>query len=156
MVILQGKLGGFHFNDSKFADDDLTVGSIKPYQLFLIFNELIESIVSKQAIAWMIDASHNQKDPLEDLMQSVESILISLARALLINREQLGQARESNDPVLAQEILQEAFRTDVRPLVAEGRLRAGGALEPLDVYRTLNVRQNLIKERGSKTTATGL
>ncbi len=156
MVRLQGKLGGFHFNDSKFADDDLTVGSIKPYQLFLIFNELVDVVTKKESMAWMIDASHSQKDPLEDLIQSVEAILIALARSLIVNNEALGTAQESNDPVLAQEVLQDAFLTDVRPLLAEARYRDGGALEPLHLYRTLKVRKKLTEERGTKTSATGL
>lgn len=161
LLLMEGKLGGFHFNDSKYGDDDLTVGSIKPYQLFLIFNELIEGMDAKgmnhaTGLGWMIDASHNVKDPLEDLLQSVEAIMISYAQALLINRNQLSDAQSNNDVVTAQEILQTAFRSDVRPLVAEARLRSGGALHPLQVYREEKVRDNLINERGSKMAATGL
>jgi L-rhamnose isomerase/sugar isomerase len=161
LLLMEGKLGGFHFNDSKYGDDDLTVGSIKPYQLFLIFNELLEGMDAKNMnhatdLAWMIDASHNVKDPLEDLLQSVEAIMISYAQALIVDRKKLVEAQNNNDVVTAQEILQEAFRTDVRPLVAEARLRAGGALNPLEVYRNAKVREQLIKERGSKTIATGL
>ncbi|MDO1445532.1 TIM barrel protein [Rhodocytophaga aerolata] len=161
LLLMDGKLGGFHFNDSKYGDDDLTVGSINPYQLFLIFNELIEGMNARgmnhaSDLGWMIDASHNIKDPLEDLLQSVEAIKIAYAQALLVDTQELEKARESNDVVRAQEILQEAYRTDVRPLVAEARLRAGAALQPLQVYRSLNVRENLIKERGLKTVATGL
>jgi L-rhamnose isomerase/sugar isomerase len=161
LLLMEGKLGGFHFNDSKYGDDDLTVGSIKPYQLFLIFNELIEGMDAKGMnhaadLGWMIDASHNVKDPLEDLLQSVEAIMISYAQALLVDRKKLTEAQENNDVVTAQEILQEAFRTDVRPLVAEARLQAGAALQPLDVYRKVNVREKLIKDRGLKTIVTGL
>lgn len=107
-------------------------------------------------LAWMIDASHNLKDPLEDLLQSVEAIMITYAQALLVDRKKLAEAQNTNDVVTAQEILQTAFRTDVRALVAEARLRAGGALAPLSVYRSEKVREHLIKERGSKTVATGL
>jgi len=161
LLLMEGKLGGFHFNDSKYGDDDLTVGSIKPYQLFLIFNELVEGMDAKQMnhakdLAWMIDASHNVKDPLEDLLQSVEAIMITYAQALLVDRNKLVDAQNNNDVVTAQEILQNAFRTDVRAIVAEARLRSGGALSPLSVYRKEKVRENLIKERGSKTIATGL
>lgn len=161
ILLNEGKLGGFHFNDSKYGDDDLTAGSIKPYQLFLIFNELIDGMDARQMnhardLGWMIDASHNVKDPLEDLLQSVEAIQIAYAQALLVDRAALDEARESNDVVRAQEILQDAFRTDVRPLVAEARLRAGGALNPLALFRQLGVRQQLIGERGAKTMATGL
>src|SRR6185437_10227212 len=90
LLLMEGKLGGFHFNDSKYGDDDLTVGSIKPYQLFLIFNELVEGMDARgmdhaRDLGWMIDASHNVKDPLEDLLQSVEAILITYAQALLVD-----------------------------------------------------------------------
>src|SRR4028118_808427 len=161
LLLMEGKLGGFHFNDSKYGDDDLTVGSIDPYKLFLIFNELVEGMDARGMnhatdLGWMIDASHNIKDPLEDLLQSVEAIMIAYAQALLVDSKALEEAQLSNDVVQAQEILQGAYRTDVRPLVAEARLRGGAALEPLQLYRSLQVRENLIKERGLKTVATGL
>lgn len=161
LLLMEGKLGGFHFNDSKYGDDDLTVGSIKPYQLFLIFNELIEGMDTKGMnhtadLGWMIDASHNIKDPLEDLLQSVEAIMISYAQALLVDRQVLSAAQENNDVVTAQEILQNAFRTDVRALVAEARLLAGGSLRPIEFYRHNKIRHQLIAERGIKTTTTGL
>ncbi len=153
-----GKLGGFHFNDSKYADDDLTVGSVKPYQLFLIFNELVQGMKANASgnLSWMIDASHNLKDPLEDLLQSVEAILIAYAQALIIDRPSLIKAQTESDITLAQEILQNAFRTDVRPLVAEARLQGGAALDPINAYRSMDVRKALIGERGSKTISTGL
>ena len=161
LLMMENKLAGFHFNDSKYGDDDLTVGSINPYQLFLIFNELVEGMDAKGMnhatdLAWMIDASHNVKDPLEDLLQSVEAIMIAYAQALVIDKKALTAAQEANDVVSAQEILQAAYRTDVRPIVAEARLRAGGALQPLQLFRSLKIRQQLIKERGEKTIATGL
>lgn len=161
LLLGEGKLGGFHFNDSKYGDDDLTVGSINPYQLFLIFNELVEGMDARSMnhasdLGWMIDASHNIKDPLEDLLQSVEAIMIAYAQALLVDTKALGAAQESNDVVTAQELLQQAYRTDVRPVIAEARLRAGGALQPLQLFRALKMRENLIKERGQKTVATGL
>lgn len=161
LLLMEGKLGGFHFNDSKYGDDDLTVGSIKPYQLFLIFNELVEGMDARgmdhtKDLGWMIDASHNVKDPLEDLLQSVEAIMLTYAQALIVDRKKLTEAQQSNDTVSAQETLQESFRTDVRPLVAEARLRAGGALDPLALYRSEKVREHLIKERGARTVATGL
>ncbi|MBL0743150.1 sugar isomerase [Chryseolinea lacunae] len=161
LLLMEGKLGGFHFNDSKYGDDDLTVGSIKPYQLFLIFNELVEGMDARGMnhttdLGWMIDASHNVKDPLEDLLQSVEAIMITYAQALLVDRAALQAAQQNNDVVRAQEALQNAFRTDVRPLVAEARLRAGGALDPLQIFRKENVREHLVKQRGLKTIATGL
>jgi L-rhamnose isomerase/sugar isomerase len=154
------KLGGFHFNDSKFADDDLTVGAIKPYQLFLIFNELVYGMEGANKddapLAWMIDASHNVKDPLEDLLQSVEAIKLAYAQALVIDREKLEEARENNDVAMTQEILQNAFRTDLRPLIAEARIRNDAAYDPLVLFRDLKVRDQLRKERGSEAVATGL
>jgi len=161
LLLMEGKLGGFHFNDSKYGDDDLTTGSIKPYQLFLIFNELVEGMDARGMnhntdLGWMIDASHNVKDPLEDLLQSIEAIMIAYTQALLVDRQALQKAQAENDTVAAQELLQAVFRTDVRPLVAEARRRAGGALEPLKVYRDLHVRDELIRKRGAVTIATGL
>src|SRR6202012_2395083 len=98
--------------------------SINPYQLFLIFNELVEGMDAKgmnhaTSIGWMIDASHNVKDPIEDLLQSVQAIKMAYAQALLVDKTALQAAQQNNDVTLAQEILQHAYRTDVRPLVAE-------------------------------------
>lgn len=157
---MENKLGGFHFNDSKYGDDDLTAGAIKPYQLFLIFNELIDGADSQSDlennIAWMIDASHNVKDPLEDLLQSVEAIKRAYAKALLVDRVKLDEARKTNDPAAAQEVLQDAFQTDVRPLLREARIRHDAAADPIALFRKLEVRKQLIKERGTETVATGL
>jgi L-rhamnose isomerase / sugar isomerase len=161
LLMMENKLAGFHFNDSKYGDDDLTVGSINPYQLFLIFNELVEGMNARGMnhatdLGWMIDASHNVKDPLEDLLQSVEAIMIAYAQALLVDVKALQQAQGIDDVTKAQEILQAAYRTDVRPLIAEARMLAGGSLDPLQLFRSLKVREQLIKERGQKTIATGL
>ncbi len=161
LLLMEGKLAGFHFNDSKYGDDDLTVGCINPYQLFLIFNELVEGMDARgmdpvRDLGWMIDASHNLKDPLEDLLQSVEAIMLSYAQALLIDQQALALVQQANDVVAAQEILQHSFRTDVRPLVAEARLRAGAALQPLQLYRQENIRKKLIEERGAHTRSTGM
>jgi L-rhamnose isomerase/sugar isomerase len=161
LLLMEQKLAGFHFNDSKYGDDDLTVGSINPYQLFLIFNELVEGMDARglnhaTGIGWMIDASHNVKDPIEDLIQSVEAIKIAYVQALLVDTKALVDAQQNNDVAKAQEILQAAYRTDVRPLLAEARLRAGGALDPIGLYRKQGVRNNLIQQRGAKTVATGL
>ncbi len=169
LLLMEGKLGGFHFNDSKYGDDDLTCGSINPYQLFLIFCELIAPQIpfgggvkapfgglGAAAFGWMIDASHNVKDPLEDLLQSVEAIMTSYAQAMLVDEAALEVARQNNDVVTAQEILQGAFRTDVRALVAEARLRSGGALNPIGLFRNHKIRETLITQRGSSAVATGL
>ena len=161
LLLMEEKLGGFHFNDSKYADDDLTAGCVKPYQLFLIFNELIEGMDARgmdhaEGLGWMIDASHNLKDPLLDLLQSVEAIKIAYAQALLVDRVALRKAQQENAVVRAQEILQDAFRTDVRALVAEARLLQGGALNPVALFESLGVRDQLIAERGSTSVASGL
>jgi L-rhamnose isomerase/sugar isomerase len=158
-LMLKEKLGGFHFNDSKYGDDDLTVGSIKPYALFLIFSELIfgmENNPQNPYPAWMIDASHNLKDPLEDLIQSLEAIKSAYAKALLIDQKALREAQQQHDIVLCQEILQNAFLTDVRPLLQKARISSGGALNPLETYRLQEVRKKLVAERGKNSMATGL
>ncbi|HMQ47882.1 MAG TPA: TIM barrel protein [Saprospiraceae bacterium] len=155
-----GRLGGFHFNGSMYGDDDLTTGSIKPYQLFLIFQELVDAMndpqVKNPPLAWMIDASHNTKDSLEDLLQSVQNILCAYAKALLVDRESLYQAQESNDVVAAEELLRDAFATDVRPLVVEAMRQSGAAMDPIRVFRRLKIRERLIEKRGTKSVATGL
>lgn len=170
ILMMKGKLGGFHFNDSKYGDDDLTCGSIKPYQLFLIFNELIDDFGFQMSdvgtpteirnplseISFMIDASHNIKDPLEDLMQSLEAIRIAYAQALLVDRAALEEAQMEHDVTRCQEILQLAYRTDVRPLVAEARRLSGGALDPIAFYRQMGMRKQLIQKRGRNVIATGL
>lgn len=155
-----GRLGGFHFNGSMYGDDDLTTGSIKPYQFFLIFNELVDamddSLVKNPPLAWMIDASHNVKDPLEDLLQSVQSILVTYSKALMVNRELLADAQETNDVLAAEELLRDVFATDTRTLVAEAARQAGGAMDPIGLYRSLGIREKLIEKRGKKSMATGL
>ncbi|MEP0713059.1 sugar isomerase [Algoriphagus sp.] len=157
-LMTEGKLGGFHFNDSKYGDDDLTVGSIKPYQLFLIFHELVKgfSETNNPPLSWMIDASHNLKDPMEDLIQSVQAIKLAYAQALLIDSKSLESAQDIHDVAGAQEILQDAYRTDLRPLLAEAMRRSCGAIDPIKAFRSLKVRETLIKERGLKSIASGL
>jgi len=158
-LMMQGKLGGFHFNDSKYGDDDVTVGSIQPYKLFLIFNELVYGMAkntNNPPLAWMIDASHNTKDPLEDLLQSLDAILEAFAKALLVDQTALKQAQEQNDVVVCQELIQNAFKTDVRPLVRQMRKRAGAAIKPLVVYRKTQQREIRIQNRGLDALATGL
>lgn len=154
-----GSLGGFHFNGSMYGDDDLTTGAIKPYQLFLIFNELVDAAqdtkLTPQQIAYMIDASHNTKDPIVDLLQSLENISIAYAKALLVDRKALHAAQEENNVVAAEQILQQAFQTDVRPLIRETRLRKGAAINPIAYFTENNCRTTRIQERGT-SVATGL
>ncbi len=156
----QNMLAGFHFNDSKYGDDDLSTGSIKPYQLFLIFCELVngaeENVQTWESISWMIDASHTTKDPLEDLIQALESISQAFAKSLLVDRVKLSQYQLEGDVVGAQEILQDAFLTDVRSLVREARIQSGGEADPLDYYRREKIREKRILQRGKNSQASGL
>ncbi len=155
-----GRLGGFHFNGSQYGDDDLTTGAIKPYQLFLIFHELTsgarDASVKNPPVAYMIDASHNLKDPLEDLMNSLENIRVAQAKSLLVDVSALDAAQQNNDVVACEQLLQRAFEADVRPLVAEARLRANGVYDPIATYRAENIRGQLVAQRGKKSVATGL
>jgi L-rhamnose isomerase / sugar isomerase len=156
-LAMVGRLGGFHFNDSKYGDDDLTVGSITPFQLFLIIGELLDAGGGQMpAAAYMIDESHNLKDPLEDLIQATDALQVALAQALCVNRTDLADAQQDNDPSRAAEVLHRAFRTDVRPLVAEARRRNGAALDPLATYRAIGYRAAVTATRGADSVATGL
>jgi len=156
-LAMVGRLGGFHFNDSKYGDDDLTVGSITPFQLYLIMLELLEAGGgSMPPLAYMIDESHNLKDPLEDLIQATDAIQHALAQALCLDRASLREAQAANDPARASEVLHQAWRTDVRPLVAEARHRNGAALDPLATYRAVGYRDATIAERGADSVASGL
>jgi L-rhamnose isomerase/sugar isomerase len=106
--------------------------------------------------AYMIDESHNLKDPLEDLIQATDAIQVALAQALCVDRVELAEAQQANDPARAAEALHRGFRTDVRPLVAEARRRNGAALDPLATYRAVGYRKAMIAARGSESVATGL
>lgn len=142
-LVAANRLGGFHFNDSKYADDDVSSGSIKPYQLFLIFNELLDAaqdplLKSRKprfSPSYMIDQSHNIKDPLEDLITSAVEIQRAFTKALLVNRKTLTYHQMRNDVTMAERILKAAFETDVSPMLAEIRRRKGCALDPILAYR---------------------
>jgi len=154
-LIAVNRLGGFHFNDSKFADDDLSTGSIKPYQLFLIFNELVDAAEDAQvkkfrprfAPAYMIDQSHNLKDPIEDLILSAVEIHRACVKALLVDRAALTHYQEINDVVMAERTLKTAFETDVSPILAEVRRRKGAAIDPVAVFRRSGYRAEKTRER---------
>ena len=145
----------------KYGDDDLTVGSIKPYQLFLIFNELVEGMDARKMnhakdLAWMIDASHNVKDPLEDLLQSVEAIMISYAQALLVDRKKLTEVQNNNDVVSCTGNFAKCFSHGCKTFGCRSKIKNRRSDRSISVYRKEKVRENLIKQRGSKTVATGL
>jgi L-rhamnose isomerase / sugar isomerase len=156
-LAITGRLGGFHFNDSKYADDDLTVGSVRPFELFLVILELLDhGGGAMPPLAYMIDQSNNLKDPIEDLAQATDGVQHSLALALCVDRESLVAAQEADDPALAAELLHRAYRADVRPLVAEARRRNGAALDPVTAYRRSGYRAAVTGDRGSGHVATGL
>jgi L-rhamnose isomerase / sugar isomerase len=148
-LVAARRLGGFHFNDSKFGDDDLTAGSIRPYQLFLVFNELVDAARDDPtfAPAYMIDQSHNLKDPVEAFLQTVDNLQCAYARALLVDRDALDHHQDANDVVMAEHTLRSAFETDVRPLVREARRRAGGAIDPVAAFRASGYRAARAAER---------
>ncbi|MET4257909.1 L-rhamnose isomerase/sugar isomerase [Bradyrhizobium sp. S3.12.5] len=144
------KLAGFHFNDSRYGDDDLDSGSVDPFRLFLVFNELIDAERRKAegvAPAYMIDQSHNVTDPIESLMQSAIELQRAYAQALIVDRAALEAAQETNDALGAHLELKRAFTTDVSPLLAAARLRAGGAIAPIAAYRASGYRAQRAKER---------
>jgi L-rhamnose isomerase/sugar isomerase len=145
-----GKLGGFHFNDSKYGDDDLDSGSINPHQLFLIFNELAEAEANSSGDfnpAYMIDQSHNVTDPIESLISSTEAISIAYAKASLIDRNALRAAQENNDAMMAFRTLRAAYNFDVTPILAMLRYENGGAIDGIDLYRSSKWRERKAQER---------
>ncbi len=144
------KLGGFHFNDSKYGDDDLDSGSVRPFQLFLIFNELVDAELSgvpRFDPCYMLDQSHNVTDPIESLMTSSIEVSRAYIQASLVDRAKLAEAQENGDPIAALRTLKEAFTIDVAPILAVARQRSGGAIDPVGVYRASGYRQQKAKER---------
>lgn len=157
-LIWLGKLAGFHFNDSKYGDDDLDAASIKPFQLFLVFNELVEAELEKTpgfAPAYMIDQSHNVTDPIESIMSSAVEIVRAYVQAHLVDRAALAEAQEKNDAVVALSTLKAAFTADVTPILQMARKRSGGAIDPIATYRASNYRQRKGEERPAKATGGG-
>ena len=149
-LIQFGKLAGFHFNDSKYGDDDLDAGSIKPFQLFLIFNELVDAElegVPGFSPAYMLDQSHNVTDPIESLATSATELVRAYVQAHLVDRQELRDHQERNDALMALETLRRAFTTDVGPILAMARHRAGGAVEPVSAYRASGYRRRKAEER---------
>jgi L-rhamnose isomerase / sugar isomerase len=154
-----GKLGGFHFNDSKYGDDDLDSGAINPHQLFLIFNELVEAELAPRAgfnPAYMIDQSHNVTDPIESMLSSAEAIAAAYAKALIVDRAALHDAQESNDVMMSFQALRAGYRTDVSPILARARAGAGGAIDPIAAYRASGYREKKARERRMLGAGTGI
>ena len=149
-LIRAGKLAGFHFNNSKYGDDDLDAGSVDPFRLFLVFNELVDARIRSAPgfdPAYMLDQSHNVTDPIESLIVSTLETQRAYAQALLVDRDALAGAQADNDVMLAHRILKAGFVTDVSAILAEARLRNHGAIDPVAVYRTSNYRKIKAKER---------
>lgn len=149
-LIQFGKLGGFHFNDSKYGDDDLDTASIDPYRLYLVFNELVsaeERNAEGFAPAHMLDQSHNVTDPIESLMRSATEVCRAYAQALIVDRKALSGYQEDNDALMASETLKAAFRTDVEPILAMARKEGGGAIDPVATYRAAGYRAKVAAER---------
>ena len=147
------KLGGFHFNDSKYGDDDLDAGSVKPFQLFLIFNELVDAEVSGVPgfdPSYMLDQSHNVTDPIESLLASSIEVTRAYVQALLVDREKLAESQAANDAIMAHLTLKDAFTMDVSPILAAARERSGGAIDPLVAYRNSGYRSQKAKERPAR------
>jgi L-rhamnose isomerase/sugar isomerase len=154
-----GKLGGFHFNDSKYGDDDLDSGSINPHQLFLVFNELIEAELNPRDgfnPSYMIDQSHNVTDPIESMLSSAEAIASCYAKAVLVDREALHGAQESNDTMMAFQALRRAYNVDVSPILAKARAEAGGAIDVLEAYRLSQYRARKAQERKAVGLGAGI
>ena len=153
-----GKLGGFHFNDSKYGDDDLDSGSIDPYRLFLVFNELVD-IENQQGStfkpAYMLDQSHNVTDPIESLMTSAIEVQRSFVQASLVDREALAGYQSDNDALMASQTLKQAFRTNVDPILQQARMQNGGAFDPVTAYRDSAYRQSMAAERPAVSGAGG-
>ena len=151
-----GKLGGFHFNDSKYGDDDLDSGSINPFQLFLVFNELADAAARDSKSfkpAYMLDQSHNVTDPIESLMSSAVEVQRAFVQAALVDRAALAELQRQNDVLQSAQALKVAFRTDVSPILAMARMRLGGAADPVSCYRASGYRDRVASSRPAKAGA---
>jgi len=157
ILLDEGRLGGFHFNARKYADDDLIVGSVNPFELFLIFNELVAAEHSgdptaaacARNVAYMIDQSHNIEPKVEAMIQSVVNCQVAYAKALLVDRKALAERQANGDVLGAHRVLLEAYETDVRPLLAEVREEMGLAPDPIAAYRASGYQEKIAAERGA-------
>ena len=159
-LIDEGRLGGFHFNSRRYGDDDLTCGSVNPYELFLIFVELVaaemEPALLKYPLAYMIDQCHNTKPKLEAMIQTVEHIQTAQAKALLVDHKRLAHAQAHNDVVGAERCLTDAFNTDVEPLLVSVREELGAAAKPLESFRASNYMAQAAAKRVGAVRGGGL
>jgi L-rhamnose isomerase / sugar isomerase len=154
-LLSEGMLGGFHFNDRRYADDDLTMGSIDPYQVFRIFYEIrfFEWETDKPAdISYMVDQSHNLKGKIEAMIQTVTMAQQLYAKAALVDQKKLAAAQQNCDLVRAESILQDAFAADVRPAIQEWRNSKGLPKDPMEAFRQSGYLQRITKERAAKNS----
>jgi L-rhamnose isomerase/sugar isomerase len=152
-LLSEGILGGFHFNDRRYADDDLTLGSIDPYQVFRIFSEIFsyEHDTGERAdIAYMVDQSHNLKGKIEAMLQTVDMAQQLFAKASLVNHAKLADLQTANDLVSAEGVLQDAFATDVRPVLKEWRSSKGLPQDPLTAFRESGYLERITEERAER------
>ncbi|MGD0158459.1 MAG: L-rhamnose isomerase [Terracidiphilus sp.] len=153
LLLHEDKLGGFHFNDKKYGDDDLTVGSIQPYQLFLIYCELVSAGLDSNVadrvkeVALMIDQNHNLQNQIEGTIQSVVALQTANAKALMVDYDFLEDARSAADIVMAEECIKDAFNTDVRPLLRDVRVEMGLDPEPLRAFRKSGYTERVTSQR---------
>ncbi len=157
LLLDEGRLGGFHFNDRRYADDDLIVGSQHPFELFLVFNELIAAGEQDPGLRvdYMIDQSHNIEPKIEAMIQSVLHIQSAHAKALLVDRPRLAAAQAAGDTLEAYRVLRDAFETDVRPLLARARVEMGLEPDPIAAFRQSGYAQKVARERGTASGASG-
>jgi len=163
ILLDEGKLGGFHFNNRKYADDDLIVGSVNPFELFLIFNELVAAETSNENasascaknVAYMIDQSHNIEPKIEAMVQSVINCQVALGKALLVNRTKLAERQAAGDVLGAHRELTAAHETDVRPLLAQVREELGLHPDPIAALKTSRYEEKIAAARGAAAEAGG-
>jgi L-rhamnose isomerase/sugar isomerase len=150
-------LGGFHFNDRRYADDDLTLGSIDPYQVFRVFHEILFyewQTGVRPDLAFVVDQSHNLKGKIEAMIQTVSMAQALYAKALLVDYERLVAAQRTADLVLAESCLQDAFATDVRPAISEWRAARGLPADPLDAFRQSGYMERITQQRSQRPLPT--
>jgi L-rhamnose isomerase / sugar isomerase len=149
LLLDEGRLGGFHFNNRKYGDDDMIVGSVNPFELFLIYVELVEAEErSGTRIDYMIDQTHNIEPKVEAMLLSVMNLQEAYAKALLVDRASLAEARHSGDVLGAHRLLLDAYATDVRPLCARVREDLGGAADPISAFKVSGYAERVAEERG--------
>jgi len=155
-LLAEGMLGGFHFNDRRYADDDLTMGSIDPYQVFRIFHEILYfewETGSRADIAYMIDQSHNLKGKIEAMIQTVTLAQELYAKAALVNSAALAAAQTACELVKAESLLQDAFATDVRPVIRDWRVSKGLPVDPMAAFRESGYLERITASRAPRKPA---